>query len=121
MSTYVIWADPSFSVTRELFVKCLLIFILQLPHVVSDMLSKDMISVNTGVEFFALCVKTRETAVAVIKKRYIANTQPTTHHNCSYIIESGMSKKQKLRKLPNVSSRFIKSLDIGCRGPRKII
>ena len=55
-----LWRDSVLDVLRELAPIRILVILLQLRHVLGNMLTKDMSTMNICVELFALAVVTRE-------------------------------------------------------------
>ena len=58
--THRLRSDVVLDVLRELLLVCILIVLLQESHVISDVLSEDVLTVDVGVELLALAVVARE-------------------------------------------------------------
>ena len=54
---------------RELSLVGILIILLQVIHIISDVLTQDVVTVDFSIEVLALSIITRETAVAESKKK----------------------------------------------------
>lgn len=59
-NTYIVSCNFIFDKLGELLLECIFILILQGPHVVGNMLAKDVVSVDLGTEFSIFTVITRE-------------------------------------------------------------
>lgn len=59
-NTYIVSCYFIFDELGELLLECIFILILKGPHVVGNMLAKDVVSVDLGTEFSILAVITRE-------------------------------------------------------------
>lgn len=59
-NTYIVSCNFIFDKLGELLLECIFVLILQGPHVVGNMLAKDVVSVDLSTEFSILAVVTRE-------------------------------------------------------------
>merc|ERR1711894_611212 len=57
--------DTILDESRELLLVGILVIIIQLPHIVSNVLAKDVVTVNLSIEFLALSIVSGETLGAV--------------------------------------------------------